>query len=163
MSFSYVFIILGSIGMIIFATKFPFSTSIKDLRIKGEKFIGLNGCQVWIWSWILIIAGTFIQLTLYFLSLINPWIIREKIKMLDWVSGNIKHPKGVSMKEIKVCYRWKSCWRWNGSVSQWVLSGGAAAMVSVSGRIFVNFQIIFITKEETCRVTELRKNLNQNH
>jgi hypothetical protein len=36
-------------------------------------------------------------------------------------------------------------------------------MVSVSGRIFVNFQIIFITKEETCRVTELRKNLNQNH
>ena len=46
-SFSYLFIILGSCGMIIFATKFPFSSCIRDLSSASERFMGLNGYQLW--------------------------------------------------------------------------------------------------------------------
>lgn len=59
----YVFIIIGSIGMICFATRFPFSTKIKELKSAPERLLRcLNGYQVWLWSWILIIAGSTIQL-----------------------------------------------------------------------------------------------------
>jgi hypothetical protein len=66
-SLSYIFIILGSLGMIIFANKFSFSTRIKDLKLTNEKFLGLNGYKIWIGSWSLIIFGTIIQLVI-------PWI-----------------------------------------------------------------------------------------
>jgi len=72
MSLSFAFIIFGSIGMIIFATKFPCSTFNEELKFTDEKFIGLNGRQVWICSWILIIAGAVMQLLLYWVSLSNP-------------------------------------------------------------------------------------------
>jgi len=72
MSLSFVFIIFGSIGMIIIAKKFSFSTFNEELKFTGEKFIGLNGNQVWNCSWILIIAGAVIQLLLYWASLSNP-------------------------------------------------------------------------------------------
>ena len=59
----YLFIIVGSIGMICFATKFPLSTRIKDLESSPERLLRyLNGYQVWVWSWILILAGSLIQL-----------------------------------------------------------------------------------------------------
>lgn len=67
LSLSYAFMILGSLGMIIFATKFPFSTRIKDLKNSEVKFLWLNGYQVWMFSWIAIIAGTAIQLICYWL------------------------------------------------------------------------------------------------
>jgi hypothetical protein len=63
--FSYVFVLLGSFGMIIF-TRFPFSTVIKDLELSSERFCGLNGYQVWMISWVFIILGTMIQ---FFLTL----------------------------------------------------------------------------------------------
>lgn len=59
----YVFIIIGCIGMIRFATKFPLSTRIKDLESAPQRLLRyLNGYQVWLWSWILILAGSAIQL-----------------------------------------------------------------------------------------------------
>lgn len=62
MSLSYLSIICGSMGMMFFATKFPFSTNIKQLKFAPERFLGLDGYQVWWLSWLLIIVGTFIQL-----------------------------------------------------------------------------------------------------
>lgn len=59
---SYISIICGSIGMMVFATRFSFSSRIKDLELMPERFLGLNGYRVWWWSWFLIILGTAIQL-----------------------------------------------------------------------------------------------------
>lgn len=59
---SYLFGIAGSVGMMIFATTFPFSTSIRDLRLSPERFLGLDGYRVWMVSWSLILTGGFIQL-----------------------------------------------------------------------------------------------------
>lgn len=58
---SYIAIFMGSWGMIIFAKKFPFSTNIQDLQL-SNKYLGLNGYQFWVWSWRLILGGTFFQL-----------------------------------------------------------------------------------------------------
>ena len=58
---SYLFIIWGSFGMIVFATKFTFSTGFKLMKYTKEKYLGLNGYQVWRDSWILIIVGTALQ------------------------------------------------------------------------------------------------------
>jgi hypothetical protein len=66
-SISYLLIILGSLGMMFFATRFPLSSRIKDLEYAQERFVGLNGFQIWKYSWIAIIIGTIIQL-------INYWI-----------------------------------------------------------------------------------------
>jgi len=66
-SFSYILIITGSLGMMVFATKFSFSTRIKDLELtEEERYLTLNGFQVWKYSWISIIVGTVIQL-IYFI------------------------------------------------------------------------------------------------
>ena len=67
-AFSYVLIILGSAGMIVFARQFPFSSSIWELRNLDKKFLGLTGDRVWYWSWTLIISGTFIQLLDYVIA-----------------------------------------------------------------------------------------------
>ena len=66
-SFAYVFIILGSIGIIVFVIKFPLSSRIKDLEYANERVFGLNGFQIWKYSWALIILGTVLQL-IYFLA-----------------------------------------------------------------------------------------------
>lgn len=58
---SYLFIVSGSIGMILFATRFPLSSRIIDLKYLKETLFGLKGHHVWFLSWILIIAGTLIQ------------------------------------------------------------------------------------------------------
>ena len=64
--FSYVSIIAGSIGMMVFATKFPLSGRIQDLRLLADTtFLGMTGDIVWFLSWLLIIAGTLIQLLDY--------------------------------------------------------------------------------------------------
>lgn len=55
---SYALVILGSIGMVVFASRFPFSTRIKDLETSSATFCGLNGYQVWFYSWAVIIVGT---------------------------------------------------------------------------------------------------------
>jgi hypothetical protein len=73
-SFSSVLIICGSAGMILFASRFPFSTSIKELKFSDERWYGLNGYEVWVWSWCLIIIGTVIQLLSY-------WIPEEGVQI----------------------------------------------------------------------------------
>lgn len=55
-------VVLGSIGMVVFATRFPFSTRIRDLELTGERVGRLNGYQVWKYSWFVIIGGTLGQI-----------------------------------------------------------------------------------------------------
>ena len=71
-SLSFISIILGAIGMMIFATRFTFSTRIKDLQLVEEKIFGLDGYQVWTISWIFIICGTFIQLIHFWITYYPP-------------------------------------------------------------------------------------------
>ena len=59
---SYLLIILGSCGMVVFATKFSLASSPWQLKLTKERFLGLNGYQVWIVSWFSIILGTSLQL-----------------------------------------------------------------------------------------------------
>jgi len=59
-----IFIIIGSIGMICFASKFPLSGRISDLALASERLLGLHGHLVWIWSWVFILLGSSIQLGL---------------------------------------------------------------------------------------------------
>lgn len=59
---SYSFLILGSIGMVAFALKFPHVTGIWELKFASERFLGLNGYQVWVYSWAAILLGTVGQL-----------------------------------------------------------------------------------------------------
>lgn len=51
-------VVVGSIGMVVFATRFPFSTRIRDLESTMERVCGLNGYQVWKYAWFVIIIGT---------------------------------------------------------------------------------------------------------
>ena len=52
--------------MILFAAKFPFATKVNELMDWKEKLWGLDCCEVWRSSWLLIIAGTVYQLFAYF-------------------------------------------------------------------------------------------------
>lgn len=65
---SHIFTISGAFGMIVFSQKFPFSTSIWMLKHTHERYLGLNGYEMWILSWSLIIAGSLIQGILYVLA-----------------------------------------------------------------------------------------------
>lgn len=56
------FVILGSIGMLVFASKFPFTTALWQLKNSKERFLFLNGYYLWNLSWGFIIAGSIIQL-----------------------------------------------------------------------------------------------------
>jgi hypothetical protein len=69
LTFSYLLIVAGSIGMVLFATKFPFSTSIRELVFASERLFGFNGHQVWKYSWAAIILGTVGQLVAYWLPI----------------------------------------------------------------------------------------------
>ena len=60
---SYALVIAGSSGMLVFAFKFPFATGIAQLKDTPERFLGLNGYQVWVYSWIAILLGTAGQLS----------------------------------------------------------------------------------------------------
>jgi hypothetical protein len=55
---SYTLVILGSGGMIAFACKFPHFTGIWELKHTQERFLWLNGYQVWVYSWLAILLGT---------------------------------------------------------------------------------------------------------
>jgi hypothetical protein len=68
-SLAYPLIILGSIGMMLFASKFPLSSCIRDLESCNERLCGLNGYQVWKFSWLLIIAGTVMQFIWFFIDI----------------------------------------------------------------------------------------------
>ncbi len=68
-SLSYILVILCSVGMILFAAKYPFSTRVEDPAHAKEEIAGLNGFQLWVASWSSIIAGTAIQLIHYWMSL----------------------------------------------------------------------------------------------
>lgn len=59
---SYSLVILGSVGMIAFAMKFPLATGIWQLKLAPERFLGLDGYQVWVYSWAAILLGTIGQL-----------------------------------------------------------------------------------------------------
>lgn len=58
---SYLFIIAGTVGLIILATKFPFASFFWELRHTKESFLRLNGYTIWILSWSLIVTGAAIQ------------------------------------------------------------------------------------------------------
>lgn len=55
---SYSFVLIGSVGMVLFSTRFPFATSTSQLELAKERLCGLNGYQVWRYSWGAIIIGT---------------------------------------------------------------------------------------------------------
>jgi hypothetical protein len=59
---SYAFVIVGSGGMIAFAHKFPHVTAIWELKHAQERFLCLNGYQVWVYSWLAILVGTIGQI-----------------------------------------------------------------------------------------------------
>jgi hypothetical protein len=67
-SLSYISVIAGSLGLAAFATMFGFATNLDEYRVSEQKFIGLNGAQVWIGSWILIIVGTVGQLVIFWIG-----------------------------------------------------------------------------------------------
>lgn len=58
----YLLVILGSIGMVLFAMRFPFSSRLRDLALATERLGPFNGYQVWIGAWLLIIFGSIVQL-----------------------------------------------------------------------------------------------------
>lgn len=58
---SYLFIIVGTAGLIILATKFPFTAFFWELRHTKESFLRLNGYTIWILSWSIIVTGAVIQ------------------------------------------------------------------------------------------------------
>jgi hypothetical protein len=58
----YVLVMAGSIGMFVFASWFPFSTRIKDLKDMHKGPWGLNGYYVWMGAWGAILVGTFGQM-----------------------------------------------------------------------------------------------------
>lgn len=68
LSFGYVFVVLGSVGMIVFATKFGFSTHLGGYRNLENRYLGMDGACVWWVSWCLIIAGTVLQLIGYWVG-----------------------------------------------------------------------------------------------
>lgn len=55
---SYLLVIVGSGGMIVFAVRFPFASGIWELKHAKERFLRLNGYQVWVYSWFAILLGT---------------------------------------------------------------------------------------------------------
>jgi hypothetical protein len=67
-SFSYVLVMLGSLGMMVYATKYGFATNSDEYRLSRKKFMGLNGAQMWRVSWVLILLGTFGQLIAFLIS-----------------------------------------------------------------------------------------------
>jgi hypothetical protein len=65
---SYLLVIAGSVGMVLFATKFPLSAALWELAYAKQRLIGLNGQQVWRCSWIAILAGSVGQLVAVWLQ-----------------------------------------------------------------------------------------------
>ena len=55
---SYSFVLIGSVGMVLFSTRFPFAMNNWELELAKERLCGLNGHQVWRYSWVAIIMGT---------------------------------------------------------------------------------------------------------
>ena len=56
---SYLLVMAGSGGMVAFARKFPFASGgAWELRHTEERFLRLNGYQVWVYSWLAILLGT---------------------------------------------------------------------------------------------------------
>ena len=68
LSFGYILVVLGSLGMMIFATKFGFSTNLDGYRLSKDRFLCMDGAQVWLASWVLIIIGTIMQLIGYWVG-----------------------------------------------------------------------------------------------
>jgi hypothetical protein len=63
LSISYSLVIAGTMGLILFACRFPLSGRLKDLEHAPQRLFGLlNGYQVWKWSLLLILMGTAGQL-----------------------------------------------------------------------------------------------------
>ncbi len=55
------FVIVGSLGMMAFATKFGFSSDLDGYRLSPVRFFKMNGAQVWSVSWSFILIGTVLQ------------------------------------------------------------------------------------------------------
>lgn len=55
---SYTLVIVGSGGMVVFATRFPLASGIRELKHAKDRFFRLNGYQVWVFSWLAILFGT---------------------------------------------------------------------------------------------------------
>jgi len=63
-SLSYLLILAGSVGMMQFVQKFPFSPAMSDAEFISVRWLGMNGKQVWRRSWGAILCGTGMQLIL---------------------------------------------------------------------------------------------------
>jgi hypothetical protein len=59
---AYLLVLMGSGGMIVFASKFGFSTNLDGYRMMKARFLRLDGAQVWFASWGFVIVGTLMQL-----------------------------------------------------------------------------------------------------
>ena len=62
LTFSYLLVVAGSLGMVLFTTRFPFTTILSEQQCAEQRLCGLNGQQVWRYSWGAIILGTMGQL-----------------------------------------------------------------------------------------------------
>ena len=47
--------------MVLFSTRFPFSTALWELKVAPQRLAGLNGHKVWRCSWGAIILGTLLD------------------------------------------------------------------------------------------------------
>ena len=61
LTLAYFLAIVGSCGMIALK-RFPLSSNIDELRYSMERFCGLDGSQLWMWSWVLILLSGALQL-----------------------------------------------------------------------------------------------------
>jgi len=68
MVISYLCIILGSVGMVIYFVDFPFPTDIASAKSCKGKKINITCFSWWLGSWLLIIFGTIVQLFHYLMA-----------------------------------------------------------------------------------------------
>ena len=67
-SSSYVFVVIGCLGMIEFTRRFPFTTALWEQQYSEIRLLDLNGLRVWQLSWSMIILGTAIQFVDYWVN-----------------------------------------------------------------------------------------------
>ena len=73
----YIFAILGTVGMIVYAIKFGFVTHLWE-HPYTPKFLHVNGLQWWFVSWTLFILAAVLQLLLYLEWLPPEWLPGSK-------------------------------------------------------------------------------------
>jgi hypothetical protein len=129
---SYALILAGSIGMVLFATRFSFSTNLWEQPCTKERLFGLlNGREVWILSWVAIILGTLGQLVACWLPIntrhasvdvavypvmkqnrlpLNPSVYRvdsERQTVIYWTPGVDEAPSDLARCAVRDAENWR--------------------------------------------------------